>query len=94
MPAMHKLSNYKTTIEMLGGIGRVVYVNTPIVIWTEEGITLNTGGWRSVTTKRKMNQAARQFNLGYAVEQKDFEWFVHWQGQRIPFAGNVITLAR
>ena len=76
MPRMNKLSNYRTAIFMCDGWQCVVYAETIIVRWNDDTILLNTGGWKSVTTKRKMNQASRQFNLGYAVYQKDYCWFL------------------
>ena len=74
--AYNKLSNYKTTWTEHDGVGSVVYHKTAIVSWMDNKITLRSGGWESVTTKRKMNQASHQFNLGYSVYQKDYMWFV------------------
>ena len=37
---------------------------------------LTTGGWRTVTTKRKLNQAASEFSLELSIWQKNREWFV------------------
>jgi hypothetical protein len=76
--AYDRLSKYKTKVErdVDGKAGRVTYHRTPIVEWSSQFITLRSGGWQSVTTKRKMNQASHQFGLGYSVFQRDFEWFV------------------
>jgi len=52
-------------------------------------IKLNSGGWRTVTTKLRMNQFARQYGVRYMVYQKDFDWFVHVSGRVIPFADNM-----
>jgi hypothetical protein len=75
---MDKLSTYRTTVAPAADGGTVVtYVSTPIVhIHPDRSVTLRSGGYQTVTTKRKMNQAARQFGLGYVVFQCDFEWFV------------------
>ena len=72
----NKLSNYKTTWVETNGRGSVVYVHTPIVSWDDESITLRSNGWETVTTKRKMNQSALQFGLGFGVYQRNYEWFV------------------
>ena len=77
MPHMHKLSNYRTTWDANG----VTYVNTRIVSWTDDTVTLNSDGWRSVTTKRKMCQASSQFGLGFGVFQRKGEWFVCRHGR-------------
>ena len=76
MPRMDKLSNYATTWFDNSDHGGVTYHRTNIVAWTPNEITLNSDGWQTVTTKRKMNQAARQFCLQFAVWQKNYEWFV------------------
>ena len=74
--AHNRLSNYRTTWTETNGKGSVVYVHTPIVEWNEDTITLKSGGWESVTTKRKMNQSALQFGLGFGVYQRNYKWFV------------------
>lgn len=90
MPHMHKLSNYRTTWVDQGNKGSVVYAHTEIVNWEDEKITLNSDGWESVTTKRKMNQAAQQFALGYSVYQKDHKWYVVTPtGQTLPYCDNM-----
>jgi hypothetical protein len=88
MPRTDRLSNYRTTWHGNVAEGGVTYVSTEIVKWDDKSVTLNSGGWRTVTTKRKMNQAARQFILGYRVEQKKGEWSVYLYGTNVtlPFA--------
>ena len=76
MPHMHKLSNYRTTWFNEGDKGGVTYVRTQIVSWTQDTVTLNSGGYETVTTKRKMNQAANQFALGFGVYQRKGKWYV------------------
>jgi hypothetical protein len=41
-------------------------------------VTLNSGGWRTVTTKARMNQALRTWNPDkhWGVFQRKGEWFV------------------
>lgn len=61
----------------------LVYHNTPVVTWYRRShrVKLETGGHKSVTTKRRMNQALR--NVGVVVWQRNFEWWVS-QGQTNP----------
>jgi len=73
MPRMDKLSTYCTTVVQAGPLLRVTYHSTDIVTASADLITLRTGGWDSVTTRRKMNQAARQFDLGYGVYRHNGE---------------------
>ena len=75
--AYNKLSTYKTAwTEDANGVGSVIYTNTIIVSWDNDTITLRSGGWETVTTKRKMNQASHQFGLGFGVYQRDHVWLV------------------
>ena len=76
MPSMNKLSSYRTTFETDGERGSVTYANTRIVSWDADTVTLNSAGWQTVTTKRKMTQASHQFGLGFTVFQRNGDWFV------------------
>lgn len=90
MPRMDKLSTYRTNIMATGDRLSVVYASTLIVDKVGNEITLDSGGWQTVTTKRKMNQAARQFGLGYSVYQREFKWFVDLpNGETVPFEDNM-----
>lgn len=57
------------------GWTHIRYHNTDVVSFNEHRIILRTGGWKTVTTKLRMNQAARQFKLGYGVSQKNHQWY-------------------
>jgi hypothetical protein len=85
----NKLSPYATAIFSDDHYMMVVYHSTAIVKWNSVEIILNSGGWLSATTKKKMNQASLQFNLGFSVYQKDFSWFVDYDGQTVPFVDNM-----
>lgn len=74
--AYNKLSTYKTKIIVGANVTAITYHSTPIVSFDENKIILRTGGYRSVTTKRKMNQASIQFDLGYGVLQQKGEWYI------------------
>lgn len=58
----------------------VVYHQTEVVRFNASRIILNSGGWRTVTTKTRMNQAANQFGLGFRVSQKKGIWTVRMPG--------------
>jgi hypothetical protein len=92
---MSKLSMHRTTIHTTKeGYTTVVYHSTPIVSYNSHEITLNTGGFWTATTKKKMNQVSDMFNLGYKVYQKKGQWFVTWLDVDVPFAADSITLVR
>lgn len=94
MPKMDKLSGYMTTIGQQDGKTVVTYQATAIVSWDDKTITLNHGGWKTVTTKRKMVQAANQFNLGYGIRQKDYEWFVITDKGEFKIEGRKVIIDR
>jgi hypothetical protein len=53
-------------------------------------VTLDSGGWRTATTKLRMNQFAREFCGGeFAVVQRDFAWFVTTPSGTIPFEDGI-----
>ncbi len=76
MPRMDKLSSYRTAWHENGDQGGVVYRNTEIVRWDGDTVTLSSGGWASVATRHKMNQAAKQFAKRYEVFQREYVWYV------------------
>ena len=76
MPRMNQLSTYCTTIASADDRTIITYHRTAIVEFDGDTITLRTGGWDSVTTRRKMNQAATQFGLRYAVFRDKGESFI------------------
>ena len=106
--AWNRLSTYKTQItrDEAGNVG-VRYHSTDIVKTYDECgrrvIELDTGGetgdWHtasrgagSVTTKKKMNQASRQFGLGYSVHQHKHRWYVTTKAGVFPYDDNVFVI--
>ena len=56
-------------------------------------ISLDTGGWFTVTTKRRMNEAFKAFGLNQRVVQVDGYWRVYTSGQEyIPFNADSIEV--
>lgn len=76
------------------GMMEIVYHNTVVVRFNEKIIELHTGGWRTATTKTRMNQASNVFGLGFHVWQKDYEWYVSFKGQEILMEGQTLKLDR
>ena len=54
----------------------VKYHNTEVVRFNSNEVIFNSGGWRTNTTKTRMNQACNQYGLKMGIVQKNFEWFV------------------
>lgn len=91
MPQIMKVSGVATRIITDGqGLTSVIYYDTPVVRFTDTLIRLNTGGWRTITTKTRMNQVSNQYNLGYRVFQKNFNWFVTYRGQTVAFVQHIM----
>jgi len=89
------LKSYKTTVfEDRFGFTNIIYHSTSVVAFNDNEIILDTGGWYTKTTKERMNEASRTFNLGFSVYQKNYQWFIDYQGQTIPFDNSVKTLTR
>lgn len=69
-----------------------VYHDTPVVQWDEEKIILNSGGFRTVTTKRRMNEVSDHYNLGFDVTQHLYEWWVTFPVQETVEEKNIRLL--
>jgi hypothetical protein len=89
-----KVGGVATTVSEDGIWQVVTYHNTPVVKFSEKTILLNTGGYKSQTTKRRMNQAANQFELGFEVVQRKGDWFVVRGEEEIPFVEDTLRLKR
>ena len=74
MAQTQTIGTHKTQVHMSnnenGSALEVYYHNTRVVFYCNGHIKLDTGGWSTVTTKLRMNQASNQYNLGYKVFQK------------------------
>lgn len=73
------------------GTRNYFYHDTPVVgVFSNGEIMLNSGGYRTRTTKLAMNQASNQDNLGFQVYQRKSHWYVSWRGQELPFEDNMV----
>jgi hypothetical protein len=94
MARMNKVGNHATTVWGENGTTYIKYHATIVVEFDQDTLTLRTGGWRTVTTKLRMNQASNQFGLGFHVWQKNFDWYVSYQGKEISFNEETIKIMR
>jgi hypothetical protein len=92
----HDIGTHRTTVGHSNGRTFVRYHDTDVVQFDSHWITLNHGGWLTPTTKRRMNQTALAYGLGFTVYQKDHEWFVvSPQGSVVPWGtGRAVTMWR
>ena len=64
---------------------KCIFHSTQIVKWNNSAIVLNSGGYKTLTTKRRMNQVSETYNLGFQVYQVDFIWYVDYRGETLEF---------
>ena len=69
---------------------KVIYHSTKVVEFNRDTIVLNSGGYRTKTTKDRMNQTASEYMLDYAVFQFDFDWYVKVGNKVYPFEDKMI----
>jgi len=80
------ISRNNTRIDNRDGYRVVTLHSTPIVkVASDETVTLDSGGWRTVTTKTRINQVSNEWGLGFTVYQKDYAWYVALGGRAYPF---------
>lgn len=97
MSQQYKIGKVHTTVHSVentsGGYDVVVtYHRTEVVRFDNNRIILKSGGWYTQTTRVRMNQASRQFNLGYQVFQKNYKWFVSYNGETLPFEESMVLI--
>ena len=75
-----------TRVETFGDIAHV-YLHGNLISKIGEGwIQLFDGGWQSKTTKSRLNAILEANGLpGERVFQRNFQWFVNYNGSPIPF---------
>ena len=91
MPSLSAIPKYKTKIVKSVSIGHSIYnvylhgsrivkadvrTNMDGYPTGEARVLLNAHGWRTKTTKRRMNQVLAALNIPANVYQKDFTWYV------------------
>lgn len=60
---------------------------TDIIKRIGDKVVLSSGGWRTVTTKRRLNQWLN--DLGIFIYQKEYAWYIEYNGNRINFEDNI-----
>jgi hypothetical protein len=76
MSQTQRVGSTATKVTTLDGETSVKYHDTVVVRFRPGQVVLNSGGWRTATTKLRMNQAANEFGLRFQVFQSKGEWFV------------------
>jgi len=69
----------------------VTFHNTAVVqVVNDRYVILNSGGWLTPTTKRRMNQASEVYRLNYIVFQKGWTWYVRTPVNTLGFVDNIV----
>ena len=55
-------------------------------------LKIDSCGWQSVTTKSRLNALLEEVKFGCKVFQKQFEWFVRFNGQTASFWDGMILI--
>jgi hypothetical protein len=94
MAQLQKVGKTATSIKTIGNDTIITYHFTEVVKFNNDDIILKTGGYFTNTTKNRMNQTSNQFNLGFNVYQKNYEWFCSFKDRVFKFDGNSLVLSR
>ena len=81
----------RTTYE--DGTIEIQYHNTVVAKRTPTGdVVLNSGGWRTPTTKKRINAALFEWACGWRVYQTNFQWYLHnWkENHEVTFTENLV----
>ena len=89
MTKINQVGTVATAVLTEGGFTRVVYHNTEVVKFNQDKIILDADRYYTATTKRRMNQASNQFNLGFQVYQSGGEWYVDYNGDTLEFSNGM-----
>ena len=64
--------------------------NTEIVKFNSREIILDSGGYKTVTTKARMNQVSRENGFDISVGQVDRNWYVFKRQEVIEFHDGIV----
>jgi hypothetical protein len=85
------VSGVKTKTYDEGGMKHIKYHSTDVVSFSPTQVILRSGGWLTVTTKKRMNDTSREYGLGFDVYQKRGDWFVKLpSGKVVPFRDQMV----
>ena len=90
MAQTQKVGKTATKVYLDAENTHVRYHSTVVVRFGKGTVELNSGGWRTRTTKMRMNQTSNQYDLGFQVFQNDSEWFVSFKGETLDFQDRMI----
>ena len=72
------------------GRTQVIYHGSVIVCFNSNKVILSSHGWRTSSTKQRINQASEEFGLGFTVYQKNWNWYVNCKGGSLDIASSQV----
>ena len=92
-------NNTRVVCDKYSGVDSVYLHGTPVVKAQRVSdslqiVTLNSGGYRTPTTKRRMNEVSAEWALGFKVVQKNFDWYVETDEGSIDFIDGMVFEVR
>lgn len=84
----------RTSIQKIAQTTKIALYDTTIVEFTKKTIKLNSGGFYTRTTKERMNQVSREYNLGFQVFQDKYIWQVAYKDRLYTFENNLCVIKR
>ena len=57
-----------------------------------KAVKLSSCGYETRTTKSRLNALLQEVKYGCSIFQKNFDWFVEYQGRTLPFDDTTLTL--
>jgi hypothetical protein len=94
MAQQTKLSKNNTKVSNVEGYTVITLHGTDIVKFSDNIIILNHGGFVTSTTKTRMTQASRTFELGYSVFSKNGKMFVSYEGLTLPVESEIVLIRK
>jgi hypothetical protein len=78
-----------TEVINIDGVSFVYLYSNLIAMVADTWLELFDGGFRSNTTKSRINSILQAHGNGEYVYQKNFNWFVSTKDGEVPFNGNI-----
>lgn len=91
---IEKLERITPEYSLSGDIFRIKFYDTNIVSFDDNRIILDTGGFKTPSTRRHMNEVSKTFDLGFNITSEKHVWEIHYKGEIIQFDKDKIILDR
>lgn len=87
-----QIGAHRTAVFNDDGIHKVVYHSTIIFEYNpKDGICiLNSGGYLTLTTKKRTNQCLEFFGIDAKIHQRDFTWYAVFNGNEYKFKDKMV----